>query len=492
MAMNNEVVAVLDVGKTNKKVSLYDGDLQVVGEERTSFELLDYNGIEVEDTDGIMKWFYASLRSLARDHRIRAIAVTTHGATFTLLDETGRLAHPVISYTWAGGMQVQDEFYETFGDVKELHRKTGTPDIGFVNMAKVMFFVKTRLPDVWARCRHGLFYGPFFGHELTGRMGLEPTFPGNHTYFWNFAEKTWSEVARKLGADRLFGNELRHSWESLGRVKLEIARECGLPENCEVTLGVHDSNANFLPYLAKGYTDFLLNSTGTWCVLMRPSETPYLSDEEIALKVFFNQDVCARPVRTSLMTSGMDYDAFRALTERQDSAGADVVRRVVQEKKLFVVPGVLAEATAFPGVKPRVIEEGQVHLLEDLRGQGKPMTRLEQDYFAALNLGLAIATKKMLACCGIGNKTTVFIEGGFAKNRVYCEALAALCPDQSFVLTATKEGTAFGTALTGWMLARNESIDEVGKRFSIEQVPVARGDYGDLAAYEAAFLRHIA
>jgi sugar (pentulose or hexulose) kinase len=488
--MGTETVAVLDVGKTNKKISLYDRDWQVVGEERTSFAQKEFQGVEVEDTEGLLTWFRASLKKLARDHTVRAIAISAHGATLTLLGADGKLAFPVVSYTWPGGAAVQDEFYETFGDPVELHRQTGTPDIGFVNMAKVLFYTKTRMPEVWARCTRGLFYGPYLAYEISGGMGLEPTFPGNHTYLWDYHRRDWSDVARKLGADKLFGFPLSHPWDVIGPVKPEVAQECGVPADCMTTLGIHDSNANFLPYLAKGNSEFLLISSGTWGVLMRPADSAHLSDEEIAAKVFFNQDVLARPVRTSLLTLGMDYDAFRAFTEHKDQSGAENVRRVVADRKLFVVPGVIPEATAFPGSPARVIDGDKVYPLETLRKEGgKPFSGLGQDYLAALALGLAVATKKMLGYCRVKPGTTVFIEGGFAKNEAYCTALAALCPEQRFCLTAMKEGTAFGAAITGWMAADKLSLEQVGERFNIETTEVPRHDLGDVAGYEAALHR---
>ncbi|MDX9860082.1 MAG: FGGY family carbohydrate kinase [Rhodospirillales bacterium] len=488
--MGTETVAVLDVGKTNKKISLYDREWRVVGEERTSFAQKDFQGVEVEDTEGLLAWFRVALKKLAKDHTVRAIAITAHGATLTLLDAEGKLAFPVVSYTWPGGAVIQDEFYETFGDPVSLHRQTGTPDIGFVNMAKVLYYTKTRMPEVWARCARGLFYGPYLAYELSGGMGLEPTFPGNHTYLWDFHRGDWSDVAIKLGADKLFGLPMAPPWDVIGNVKPDVAEECGVPADCKMTLGIHDSNANFLPYLAKGYSEFLLISSGTWGVLMRPADSANLSDEEIAAKVFFNQDVLARPVRTSLLTLGMDYDAFRAGTELKDQSTPDDVRKVVNERKLFVVPGAIPEATAFPGSPARVVNGDSEVTLEALRRDGgTPFTGLGQDYYAALALGLAIATKKMLGYCRVTPGTVVFIEGGFAKNSAYCSALAALCPEQRFCLTAMKEGTAFGAAITGWMAADNLTLEQVGERFEIETTDVPRADLGDIAAYEAEMFR---
>ena len=49
-----ETIAVLDVGKTNKKVSLYDRAFQVLDEERTTIASRMLNGLEVEDTDALL------------------------------------------------------------------------------------------------------------------------------------------------------------------------------------------------------------------------------------------------------------------------------------------------------------------------------------------------------------------------------------------------------------------------------------------------------
>ena len=487
--MKSKAIVVLDVGKTNKKARLYDRSYNVLAEERATFDpkILD-NGLEVEDTEGLLTWFKQALEKLSADHEIRAIAITTHGATVAFLDADGRAAHPVISYTAERGAEVQEEFYATYGDRAALHRATSTPDVGFANMAKVLYFTKTRLPDTWERVAHALFYPAYLGYELTGARGMEPTYLGNHSYLWDYSAKTWSAVGKDLGAERLFPGAFKNPWDALGPVKPEIASACGLPADCQVTLGLHDSNANLLPYLAQGYENFLLNSTGTWCVLMRPADSPKLSDAEIEAKVFFNLDAFGKPVRTLIFPAGMEYDTFRAFGAGKDESDADTVRRVAAERSLFVVPGVMPDATAFPGATPRVVAGDAVHPLTELKTSGSgALADLGQEYFGALNLSLAIATRKMLQWCDVQPGTTVFIEGGFANNRPYCELLATLCPDQKFVLTNVKEGTSFGAALSAWMLADGRSLNEIGEEFTIETTPIEARDFGDLAAYIDAF-----
>ena len=442
----------------------------------------------MEATEELLAWFRQALKRFAAEFDVRAIAVTAHGATCSLLGEDGTLAYPVVSYTSEKGAEIQDAFYEAFGPRENLHRETCTPDLGFANVSKALFYIKTRLPEVWARCRQALFYDSYLSYELTGRAGMEHTYLGNHTYLWDFHERTWSTVARDLGVDRMFPEGVAKTWECLGPVKPEIAAECGVSNDCLVTHGIHDSNANLVPYLAKGNKNFILNSTGTWCVCMRQSETPDLTDAEMAAKVFYNLDVFGNPLKTSIFPAGMEYDAFRGFTEAKDEGDREAAQRVIAGRSLFVVPGVLPDACPFPQAQTGVVHGERVHSLAELEAdERKPMTGLGQDYFAALDFSLALATRQALTRCGAGEGTTVFVEGGFSNNRSYCELLAALCPQCTVALTNMKEGTSFGAAITAWMAAEDAELEAVGERFAIETTPVPARDFGDIDAYTAAF-----
>lgn len=491
--MKTPAVAVLDVGKTNKKVRLYDRKFQVLAEERTSIEPYFVDDLEVENTDTLIEWFCVALKKLSAHYDIRSIAVSAHGATCAVLDEHKQLVHPVLSYTASKGEEILDEFFATFGDRIRLHRETCSPDLGFANVGKHLFYLKARKPEAWKKARFALFYPGFIGFALTGKLGMETTYLGNHTYLWNFKEWKWSSVAKTLHVDHMFPAQLSSPWELLGHLRPEIASACEMNASCKVTQGIHDSNANFLPYLAQGYSNFLLNSTGTWCVLMRQADQPDLTDEEIEAKVFFNLDALGKPVRTCIFPAGMEYDTFRGFTKERDRNDTEAVRKVIAERKLFVIPGVLSGAKPFPNATPRVVNGETEYPLQTLQAQDdRPMTPLDQDYYAALNISLAFATRRMLRLCGVKEGTKVFVEGGFANNVPYCEVLATICPEIEVLLTNVKEGTSFGAALTGWMLHEGLSLSRIGKEFKIETSRVVSRDFGDIASYYDAFEKLVA
>jgi sugar (pentulose or hexulose) kinase len=483
---------VLDVGKTNKKALLFDRDFRLVAEDRTTFEPGTRDGLETERTDGLMEWFQGALKNFSGDYDVRAIAVSAHGATVAILNEAGDLAYPVISYTSAKGAEVDDEFYATFGDSKSLLKSTCTANVGFANVAKILFYVKTRLPEVWETVRHAMFYDTFLSYLMCGNMGMDTTYAGNHTYLWDYAGETWSSVAVGLGADKLFPDRLNKTWDCLGTVKPEFAEAAGVSPDCKVTFGIHDSNANLLPYLSKGYPSFILNSTGTWCVAMSPSNRPYLTDEEVESNLFYNLDATGKPALTALFPGGMEYEKFTGFSEGKDQGDWDAVLRVLAAGNTFVVPGALPSAKVFRSATPKLVHGDKAWTMTELEsGANSAATELGEEYFAALNIGLALESEEMFRRMGARPGTTIFIEGGFARNVPYCKLLACLCPDQTIALTSMKEGTALGAAVTAWVLADDITMEEVGRRVSIEMNPVMPCDCPELAAYAEAFREHL-
>lgn len=491
--MKPSVIAVLDVGKTNKKLSIYNRRFQILDEARITFDPVIFQEWETEPVNKLLIWMKAALKKFSIRFHIRAISITTHGAACATLDAEGQLTHPVVSYTCPRGANIQYLFYKTFGLPESLQRSTCSADIGFANIAKILFQLKTLRPQAWAKTTRALFYPQYIGYEICGGMAMEPTYMGCHTYLWNYDENEWSHVAKQIGVDQLFPEKMNRAWDCLGRVKPNWAQECGLPADCLVTVGIHDSNASLLPYLAKNLANYILNSTGSWCVGMKPSTAHDFANDEIGTKTFYNLDALGRPVKTSIFCGGMEYEQFSRFTYQKNLDSLESLQDVVKSNDLFIIPGVLPGGCAFPTTRPRVISKGQTRDLEELKKTGeKPFSTLSQQYFAALNLSLAFQTRSMLMRCGLTRDTTVFIEGGFSHNKAYCSALATLCPECTIRTSTLKEATSLGAAMLGWMLAEGVELHQLGHDIPIPSEPVPPLAMPDLDKYEKAFHEHLA
>lgn len=494
-------IAVFDVGKTNKKLLIFDSQLRLLESTYASFPAIRRGDVEFDDVQGIDAWLFEQLAAHARRHPIRVIAVCTHGATFAAVDAEGRALPGVISYTTDPGEEFNEEFYRVFGSSERLQRVTATPRFSLLlNVGKGIYFLKKRFPEDFARARHFLNYPQYFGHRLTGRVGAEATFVGCHTYLWDFGAGQWSSVARDLGIIDRLPPTVERSWDILGTVTADVSRRTGLDPSTIVTMGIHDSNASLLPYLIKARGNFVLNSTGTWCVIMKPSSAARFDDEDIGKVVFYNLDAFSRPVKTAIFCGGMEFDAYLALFKKiagsEGSSDFDpaLYGRILRERRLFILPEMFPGTGQFTGSRARIVEDGAVIPFEAVQ-RGEVVPRFFRDPAVArpvLIISLALQTEVALRRAGMRAGETLYVEGGFRRNESYNALLAAMAAGSRVSLTSMKEATAFGTAITGKVAKEGLEPAQVAELFDIEHSPVAPRDLPGLAGYREEFARRVA
>ncbi|MBC2600911.1 FGGY-family carbohydrate kinase [Puniceicoccus vermicola] len=479
------VVAVLDVGKTNKKVALYDANFRAVDLKKISLDAVpNGDGIEYEQTEELFRWTCKILAEFAEVYDIRAIGITTHGATLAVLDRDGELAHPVISYLSPAGDRVEDEFNEKFGPPEKIHSETCTPPFGFANAAKQIYFLQKFFPQDWEKAQHLLYFPQYLGYLFTGKMAADPTYLGCHTYLWDLRKSCPSEVARELGVDGMIPEKVLAPWDELGTVGESVAEESGIPAGIPVVVGIHDSNASLLPYLAKGFDRFTLNSTGTWCVAMTPSDGFDFEPNEIGTKTFYNLSAYGRPVKTAIFPGGLEFSEFSKIVGETAMENPEEINLVCRDAEIILTGGIIPGAEAFPGSVP-VLRLGRQEIsLEELKEMGLDAAGIGKDTFlAALNLSLAIQTVEVLNRAGLREDSEIFVEGGFANNPEYCRILASLLPKNRVCLTELKEATAFGTALCAWKLVEGVDLESLSSRFEIVIRDVESAEISGLDQY---------
>lgn len=87
--MQKTVVAIFDVGKSNKKLFLFDENYQIVYESTTTFEeILDEDGFATEDVEKLAVWLVFELEKVKAftDFNIKAVNFSAYGASFVYLD----------------------------------------------------------------------------------------------------------------------------------------------------------------------------------------------------------------------------------------------------------------------------------------------------------------------------------------------------------------------------------------------------------------------
>ena len=95
------VVAIFDIGKTNKKVFLFNENYQIVWERSANLpETVDEDGFPCEDIAELRNWIVFRLSEMQelKEYILKAVNFSTYGASFIYVDEEGNSLTPLYNY----------------------------------------------------------------------------------------------------------------------------------------------------------------------------------------------------------------------------------------------------------------------------------------------------------------------------------------------------------------------------------------------------------
>jgi sugar (pentulose or hexulose) kinase len=494
-------IAVIDIGMTNKKVAVYDDTLRQLVAQNRVFDPLMVEGLECHDLAAMEDWFLEELGRAGKQFPVRAIAVSAHGANCVCIGADGKPALPCVYYTHEPGADFHRRFYERFGPAVELQERTGTPAFAaLLNFSKGIRFAQERFPEAFKNVQTILPFAQYWGFRLTGKAAVESTYMCCHSYIWDQVDHCLSSVARDLGVAALFPDKLNQSWDVLGTVNEDAVRKTGLAPEVIVTMGMHDSNASLLPHFAKrGMGGFVVNSTGTWCVMMNPVKRYGFAPDELGKVVFFNVSAFGTPIKTAIFQGGQEFETWSKILmvrhKRDDFPPYDEgpYRAILREADCFLLPELTAGSGQFPGSKPRIVEGGKTWAYEDIAAGG-PLPPCFNDYergFAVLRLSLVMQSLTALERTGLEGGTDIFTEGGFRKNEAYNRILSSAFKNNRVYLTGIAEATALGAALSAKMALTGKEIAGLSGDFTVDYQEVPKSDIPEIFSYRKAWTREV-
>src|SRR5258708_1818656 len=127
------VIAIFDVGKTNKKLFLLDEQYKIVWERSDSFtETTDEEGEACEDLQQLTEWVRHSVANLnvLEDFDIRAINFSAYGASFVHVGADGTPVAPLYNYLKPFPARLKKKFYDTYGGEVTFSMLTSSPVLG--------------------------------------------------------------------------------------------------------------------------------------------------------------------------------------------------------------------------------------------------------------------------------------------------------------------------------------------------------------------------
>ncbi|MFL5336976.1 MAG: FGGY-family carbohydrate kinase [Geminicoccaceae bacterium] len=417
-------IAVLDVGKTNAKAILLDEAGEPLAQRSRACAVRPGPPYPHLDLDGLWDWALTALRELTRLAPIDCIVPVAHGAAGVLM-AGDRPALPALDYEHPG----PDAAAAALLPQLDPFTLTGSPVLPLgLCLGAQLDWQERSFPTAFAAATDFLLLPQYWAWRLCGVKATEVTSLGAHTHLWRPEQGHFSGFVRRRGWERLFP-PLQRAWERLGPIRPEVAAATGLPTDCAVLVGIHDSNASFLPHLLARPAPFTVLSTGTWIIAMSVGVGLDRLDE--AADMLANVDARGDPVPTARFMGGREVEVVAGADALQISAGPAEVASIVTE-------GVMALPSFVPGSGPFIGRRGRI-----LGEPGpEPARRV-----ALASLYAALTVDVMLDKLGAAGP--VLVEGSFHRNEAFCGLLAALRPAQAIHATDDPSGTARGA----WLLA---------------------------------------
>ena len=435
--MSKEVVLIFDIGKTNKKILLFDRGLKVIHEEAQIFkEIPDDEGFKGDDIEGLENWIRDACRKYLEDpdYLVRGINFTTYGATLMYLDSQGSRLTPVYNYLKPMPGGIVESIYEQHGGINEFCRNTASPALGMLNSGFQALWLKNTKPGVFKNVKTILHFPQYLSHLLTGRSSSEHTSIGCHTALWDFDRMRYHDWTQSLG-DVFPDPEPVETTYPSHRLNHEVP----------VGIGIHDSSSSLVPYFMKSREEFILLSTGTWCISMNPFNHSPLTPEQLRQDCLAYMSVRQKPVKSSRLFLGYIHD--------------------VNVKRLASVYGLENGAYKKVNLDPGLLDSlGQKNQAErvffrndipddyiDTSVDPKIFKDFNQAYHQLMVDLVDLTVCSINLIVDYDDRTrNLYITGGFSKNPIFLNLITRRFPDKKVYTSEIANATSLGAALVLW------------------------------------------
>lgn len=432
--MSIPVIAVFDVGKTNKKLFLFDEHYKIVFERSARFtETVDEDGDPCENLGSLRLSVFDSLHEVFRrpEFEIKAINFSTYGASFVYIDESGKPLAPLYNYLKPYPEALKEQFYQNYGGEEAFALATASPVLGSLNSGMQLYRIKHEKPDLFKQIYKALHLPQYMSFLISGKVYTDMTSIGCHTNLWDFTENNYHRWVAQEGV-----------LEKLAPiVPADAVFPASFPgNNYAVGAGFHDSSAALIPYLVSFSKPFVLLSTGTWCISLNPFNDSPLTTDDLKADCLCYMHYEGKPVKASRLFAGYEHEQqskriaahFNVAVAKFKSIGFD-----------FAIASKLkGETTPIKeGISP---QEGlAVFGKRDLSAYGSAVEAYHQLMIDLVNAQV-LATQ-----LAIGNSEVkrLFVDGGFGKNLIYMNLLAEAYPHIEVFAASMAQATAVGTAL---------------------------------------------
>lgn len=423
------VIAIFDVGKTNKKLFLFDENYRIVYEKSARFtETEDEDGFPCENIESLRLSVADSMVEILRMKQFRVMAVnfSTYGASLVYIDSAGEPVFPLYNYLKPYPEALSAAFYGRYGGEATFSIETASPVSGSLNSGLQLFRLQNEQPELFSKVQYALHLPQYMSYLLSGIACSDLTSIGCHTGMWNFNLNSYHDWVR---AERLSG-----------RLAPIVCADQVHPsrfstEDYQVGVGLHDSSASLVPYLINFKEPFVLVSTGTWCISLNPFNQEPLTAEQLENDCLCYIQYQGKPVKASRLFSGSEHEQ-----QVNRIASHFNVDNVKFRKLVYNADRLDLRKQTAP--KPGFRRQSDF-ATRDLNQFGSYKKAYHQLIYDLVELQ-AYATRQVLEGSAVRR---IFVDGGFSKNSVYMNMLAQAFPEMEVFAASMAQATALGAAI---------------------------------------------
>lgn len=424
------VIAIYDIGKTNKKVFLFNEAYEIVYEKSSPFpEITDEDGDPCDDVTKISDWVVQSFAELnkLKEFDIIAVNFTTYGASFVNTGDDGKPVTPLYNYLKPYPEELKKKFYDTYGGEITVSMYTASPVLGNLNSGMQLYWLKYKRPEMFEKVKYSLHLPQYISSLIIKKAYSDITSIGCHTILWNFPQNNYHEWVYREGIiDKLAPVFPSDS-------VLDIEQE---GKKMKSGIGLHDSSSALIPYLTNFREPFVLISTGTWAISLNPFNDIPLTVEELQQDCLCYMTYHGATVKASRFFAGYEH-------EQQTKRLADHFQKPLNYYATVQYDPVLIDtlsAAATDTDTAKGITAFSERSLERFATYEEAYHQLMLDIMK----GQIKSTRLILEGSDVKR---IFVDGGFSKNPIYMNLLAKAFPEIEVYAAFVAQATALGAAL---------------------------------------------
>lgn len=430
------VIAIFDIGKTNKKFFLLDERYNIVLERSNPFdEITDEDGDACDDIEKLSKWVIETFAEILqmKNFDVKAVNFSAYGASFVYINEAGKVVTPLYSYLKKYPEQLKNELYNKYGGAEKISCETASPVLGSLNSGMQLYRIKKEKPEIYNQIKYALHLPQYISYLITHQACSDITSIGSHTQLWNYQQGKYHDWVIDEGIDKklapLFPSNKAGEF-SFNQKKIKTGT------------GLHDSSAALIPYLSVFTEPFILLSTGTWCISLNPFNGTPLTLNELKQDCLCYMEYQGKPVKASRLFAGHEHEEQIKIIAAYFNIPVDFYKKIKYDASIITF---LQKSFDFDQLNDKNDTE-----LKQSNFAKRELTAFKNYTEAYHCLMLDIigqqyhSTRLVLKGSEVNR---IFVDGGFSNNSIYMHLLALAFPHLEVYAASVAQATAMGAAL---------------------------------------------